>query len=179
MNTIGDVTSQDEEADMSARSRMVIYEAQVKMFFDYPFGAGHRGTAALSPKYMDSRWLAASADGSEAERSSHNTFMTTLVEQGIPGGLMFSGLILWLLGAIWRLRGWNRALDDPELTTLAAAILGSIAVVLVAGMATDYLMAEVQFWMFSAAICAIQLRQALVAPAPHRALPAVLVPRRA
>ena len=181
MQTIGDVTSQDEDADMSARSRVVIYDAQVQMFLDYPLGSGHRGTAALSPRYMDHRWLSASKDGddSNAARSSHNTFMTTLVEQGVPGAAMFIALVLWLAVASWRVRSWNGPRDDPELTTLAASICGALVVVFVAGIATDFLLAEVQFWMFAAAVCAIQMRQALVSPATQPAPSAALAHGRA
>jgi hypothetical protein len=73
--------------DGSAENRMVLLEAQMRMAAGYPHGAGHRGTAALSPQYLDREWLTFGTDDSEEEaaRSSHNTFMTVLVEQGIPG----------------------------------------------------------------------------------------------
>ena len=180
MNTIGDVTSQDEDADMSARSRVVIYEAQVRMFLAYPMGSGHRGTAALSASYMDRKWLTTGKDGdaSNAARSSHNTFMTTLVEQGIPGALMFISLALWTLVVIIRIRRWNSPTDDPELTTLAASVCGAIVVVLVAGVATDFLMAEVQFWLYAVLVCLLQQRQARAAPAVDASrLPALAVRR--
>src|SRR5947207_5628510 len=95
--------------------------------------------------------------------------MTALVEQGIPGGALFFSAVLWLVLVIWRLRKWNSPKDDPDLTTMAAAIAGCLTSVMVAGLATDYLLAEVQFWMFAALVCAIQLRQGLVAPVPRPA----------
>lgn len=160
MFTIGDVAETSEEADASARSRVVIYEAQVRMALDYPMGAGHRGTATLSPYYLDERWLTTQGEGqgAVAQRSSHNTFMTTLVEQGFPGAMLFIALIVWWLGAILRLRRLvGSIVVDPDVVTLGGAIAGGLMVVLVAGSATDYLLAEVQFWLFAALVSALQL----------------------
>jgi hypothetical protein len=177
MFTIGDVTSQDEDAERSARSRMVIYEAQVRMAQDYPMGAGHRGTATLSPRYLDPEWLVRGGAEPDAERSSHNTFMTTLVEQGIPGALMFSILVLWVLGRIPRLRRLQREGADPGLITLGAAMCAALAVVIVAGSATDYLLAEVQFWMYAGLVSMLQMCARDKAPAT--AVRAATVPHSA
>jgi len=160
MFTIGDVVELSDDADASARSRRVIYEAQVHMALDYPMGAGHRGTAVLSPQYLERRWLTTlgTNDETQAARSSHNTFMTTLVEQGILGAMLFVALLLWLVMAILRLRrmaAWREA--DPAVVTMGGAIAGGLMVVVVAGTATDYLLAEVQFWLFAALVSALQL----------------------
>jgi len=42
-------------------------------------------------------------------------------------------------------------------TTMAGSIAGALVVVIAAGMATDYLLAEVQFWLFASLVSAIQL----------------------
>jgi O-antigen ligase len=163
MFTIGDVAEQSEDADASARSRLIIYKAQVSMFFDYPMGSGHRGTAVLSTKYLDRRWLTTqgSSDEYSAARSSHNTFMSTLVEQGVVGALLFVSLVIWLIAAILRLRRLNSRVGvDPDVITLGAAVAGTLMVVIAAGSATDYLLAEVQFWMFAALVSALQLGEA-------------------
>jgi O-antigen ligase len=159
MFTIGDVTSTSEDADASARSRLAIYEAQLRMSADYPFGAGYRGTVVLSRTYLDRRWFARNngLDDPSAARSSHNTVMTTLVEQGWPGFVMFTFLLGWIALAILRVRRMNARGVDPDVITLAAACCAGLAVVMVAGLATDYLMAEVQFWLFGALASALQL----------------------
>lgn len=160
MFTIGDVVQTSEDADASARSRVVIYEAQLRMAMDYPMGAGHRGTATLSPQYLDRRWLttAGGTDGASAARSSHNTFMTTLVEQGFFGAILYVALICWVLSAIIQVRRFsNKANVDPELGTLGGSIAAALTVVTVAGLATDFLLAEVQFWLFAALVSALQL----------------------
>jgi hypothetical protein len=151
MFTIQDVSSQDEDADTSARSRVVIAKAQLEMFLDHPMGSGWRGTAALSPQYMEQRWLTGDAD--TAERASHNTYLTALAEQGIPGALLYSTLVIWVFVAIVRVRRMNRRKGhDPTLVTLGAALCGALMVVLVAGTTADYLTKEVQFWLYAALV---------------------------
>lgn len=157
MFTIGDVTSQDEDADKSARSRVAIFEAQLHMARDYPMGVGHRGTPALSTRYLDRQWLTGGGADPDAERSSHNTFMTAFVEQGPPGALMYLALIFWIGVAMLRIRRWDLARVDPVLATLGATVGGALVVVLVAGWAADYLLAEVQFWMYAALVSVLQL----------------------
>jgi len=162
MFTISDVTQQDnEDADMSARSRMVIYEAQVRMAADYPMGVGFRGTVVLSPQYLDTKWLTR-LDGSSdaAGRSSHNTFMTTLVEQGVLGALMYIALVLWTLKSVLKIRRLSQQGLDPMLATLGGALCGAVLVVIVAGSATDYLMAEVQFWLYAGLVSMFLLADA-------------------
>jgi O-antigen ligase len=75
--------------------------------------------------------------------------MTTLVEQGIPGMALFVWLSLWTLLAILRMRRLDAHHGDPNLTTLAGAIGGALAVIFVAGNTADFLLAEVQFWLFA------------------------------
>jgi hypothetical protein len=149
MWTIQDVTSESEEADSSVRGRVVLLQAQLQMFLDHPMGTGHRGTDALSARYLDARWLTGRRSGEEGARSSHNTFMTALVEQGIPGAALFVWLTLWTLLALLRLRGLEVQNGDPNLMTLTGAIGGALAAIFVAGNATDFLLAEVQFWLFA------------------------------
>jgi O-antigen ligase len=159
MFSIQDVTSTDDAADMSARSRVEIVKAQIQMFLDYPMGTGHRGTAALSTQYLDRKWLTTDRGGDEstAARSSHNTFMTTLVEQGVPGAIMFICLTVWSMAAALRLRRLSQLHEDPQLVTLGAAVCGALAAVWVAGNTADYLMAEVQFWLFAGLVTVFQL----------------------
>ncbi|MDH3314182.1 MAG: O-antigen ligase family protein [Gammaproteobacteria bacterium] len=144
MSTIENVTS-ETEADTSAEGRFVLLEAQVQMFVDYPMGTGHRGTELLSRHYLDKKWLSWSGHGA---RASHNTFMTTLVEQGIPGAVLFVWLTLWTLLAMLRLRRLEVHLG-ANLTTLAVAIVSALAAIFVAGNTADFLLAEVQFWLFA------------------------------
>ncbi len=157
MFTISEVTT--EEADSSAQNRVELAKAQLLMFLDHPIGIGHRGTAALSRDYLDEKWLSIDLARryEPAERSSHNTFLTALVEQGVFGAMLFLALVLWIGGATWRVRRWQASAADPELVTLGATICAALAVVFVAGNTADYLLAEVQFWLLAALVSVRQL----------------------
>lgn len=160
MLSIKTAVTEEEERDSSAESRFVLYEAQLRMFVDHPWGAGYRGTAALSPLYLDEVWLTKSTmpDGRVImARSSHNTYLTILVEQGPVGALIFGALLIWFAKSALAVRRSSKRVADARVCTYAAATCAAFTVVLVAGIATDYLAAEVQFWMLAALTCALQL----------------------
>lgn len=166
MVTMGDFARQDAEAELSARSRTAIIEAQVEMAKDYPMGVGHRGTVPLSPRYLDKRWLDKGGADPDAGRASHNTFMTTLVEQGVAGALLFVTLVLWVLRSVLRLRRLGRSPGvDPELVSLGAGACGGVVTVLVAGVATDYLLSEIQFWLLACVVGVFEIARQAQAPA--------------
>ncbi len=178
MFTIEDVTSKSEDADTSAQSRLVIAEAQLRMFLDYPMGTGWRGTAVLSPRYMDRKWLTKSGGAEVAERSSHNTYLTALVEQGLPGAMIYLCIVLWNIGAAFRIRHLGRADVDGELVTLGAGLCAALAGVLTAGITADYLTKEVQFWLYAGLTSVFWLARAQTqsgrAPAISGASPSLL-----
>lgn len=164
MFTIGDVATKGEEAERSARSRVVIIDAQWRMAADHPMGAGHRGTATLSTTYLDREWLTGAGQDPDAVRSSHNTFMTALVEQGVFGALVYLMIVVWILGAMLRLRRQRQHPQFAELVTLAAGCCACLAVVYVAGQTADYLLAEVQFWMFAALTASLRMIEGRTEP---------------
>lgn len=143
----------EDQADMdnSALSRIVMFEAQIKMATSHPFGTGHRGTAVLSPLYLDERFLVKDPDHPElpGERSSHNTFMTALVEQGIPGALLFSAIWAWCIAEVVRAKRLRSLRDVPEDMALLAGVAGALMVVFVAGIFVDYFKAEVEVWLLA------------------------------
>lgn len=157
MLTISQVTT--EEADMSAQSRVELAKSQLQMFLDHPIGVGHRGTPALSRDYLDDRWLSIDLRRrlDPAQRSSHNTFLTALVEQGVFGAMLYLALVLWIVGATWRARRWRGSPADPELATFGATVCAALAVVIVAGNTADYLLVEVQFWLLAMLVSVRQL----------------------
>ena len=146
--------AQDDTADMdnSALSRIVMFEAQLRMARSHPLGTGHRGTAVLSPAYLDERFLLKDPDHPDlpGQRSSHNTFMTALVEQGIPGLLMFTAIWVWCIVEVVRVRRLRAIRDNSEDAAMLAGVAGALMVVFVAGMFVDYFKAEVQIWLLAA-----------------------------
>jgi hypothetical protein len=166
MFTIKSAVEQNEAIDGSAQGRLLLIEAQAKMAARYPHGTGLRGTASLSREYLDVRWLSGRREG--GARSSHNTFMSALVEQGIVGGLIYLWLFAWGVMVVGRLKTLQRQGVGMELTAPAVACCAAITVVWTAGQFTDYLMVEVQFWLF--ALLAASLEQTRLAKTRSRAV---------
>ncbi len=169
LGTISAPVQQTEEVDLSTQTRLVLAEAQLQMALDHPFGAGHRGTAILSPRYLDEKYMAKTEWGEAlGTRSSHNTFLSVLVEQGMPGALIYLLLLLTVYRQVRQLKTLD-PLGLPEaIGTYRAAVAGCITAVLVGGLFTDFLKAEVFVWCLG-------LLAALYQLAPH-ALPAAAPP---
>jgi O-antigen ligase len=163
MDTITAAVDDTRQLDTSAESRFVVVEAQWRMAKEYPFGAGHRGTEALSTQYIDEKYLAR-VPGAERTRSSHNTFMTTLVEQGIPGALMFVWMLWWCVRTVRRVKRDPKSQWGVQQRSQLATIAAGLTIVFVAGMFVDYLKAEVQIWLF-ALLATLQV-SAMQSPAP-------------
>ncbi|MDP2322849.1 MAG: O-antigen ligase family protein, partial [Gammaproteobacteria bacterium] len=158
LGTISAPVQHAEEADTSTQTRLALVNAQLRMTLDYPFGSGHRGTAVLSPLYLGEEHMAKTESGEAlGTRSSHNTLLSILVEQGIIGALLF----LCLLVSVYRQLRRLRKLDDTGLPdalgTYRTAIAGCLACILVAGMFTDYLKAEVFIWFIGLLAALVEL----------------------
>jgi O-Antigen ligase len=171
--TLRGAVEHDGAIDGSAENRVVLIDAQWQMAAKYPHGAGHRGTVALSPQYLGREWLTTRPGESEdqAGRSSHNTFLTVLVEQGLPGMLIYCALFLW--GALTIARLWVlRRRVPPEVSAPAVACAAAMAVVFTAGQFTDYLLAEVQIWLLALLAAGMQhLTQAAAHDARDQPMP--------
>lgn len=174
MNTITAVTDETVEIDRSAEIRLNLFKAQWQMFLDYPLGSGHRGTAELSPRYLNAEDLTVTitSDGASSARASHNTFFTVLAEQGVPGVLLFVSVCLWIQRRLRQLRTvlLEGAAEAPGRPMLLATVGGTLAVALVAGLFTDYFKTEVFIWglIMLGALDALALstRRPADAPAP-------------
>jgi Lipid A core - O-antigen ligase and related enzymes len=166
VETITAVTQEDAEVDRSAESRVVLFKAQMQMAKRYPFGTGHRGTAVLSTQYLDPIYLSSKrVDGRMVygQRSSHNTFMSALVEQGVIGAFLFLSMWWWVLRSLMRLK--RTYASDKEQTdrqvqiaVIAAAVGGALAAVFVAGQFVDYLKAEVTVWCTILLACLLSFK---------------------
>jgi O-antigen ligase len=183
METITAAVDDSQELDTSAESRFVVLEAQVKMAQAYPLGSGHRGTEVLSTQYIDEKYLA-KTPGTERARSSHNTFMTTLVEQGIPGAVMFLWMVAWCVRSVRRLKRHESPSWGTQERSELAFVAAGLTIVLIAGLFVDYLKAEVAIWLLAllavlqslagqktSAAAATQQSQSLAASPDKRPLP--------
>ena len=149
IDTLRAVTNEEQQMDRSAESRFVIIAAQFRMLKDYPLGTGHKGTAELSPSYIEERYLTFSRANPEAgkARSSHNTYMSVIVDHGVVGILLLLLILAWIYFTIRRAR--RRFRHTPRNALLLVAVTGSLAVVGFAGVFAPYMKAEVQFWMIA------------------------------
>lgn len=140
------VTESGQTYNASGSGRKETFLAQWEMFKANPLGHGHRGTAALSPLYLDDAFLTGPVG--ERARSSHNTFMTALVEHGVLGATIYAFMVLWVytrlkrLVPVYRNRRDLRALMIPTL----AAVLGGITV---GDLFVDYFKYEPRLWFIS------------------------------
>lgn len=142
MASIKDAAQQNEQADTSAISRIYIAKSQLRMAADYPFGLGHKGTEAMSRKYIAPEYW--SSDGG---RSSHNTFLSTLVDQGFIGFFLWCALNWKIFQKCRGVARWAKRENDDQLAWLVATALGILSVVWVGGIFAPFLKAEVFFWM--------------------------------
>jgi O-antigen ligase len=158
MGTITTAVENPDEMDTSAESRLAIAAAQWRMTLRYPFGSGHRGTAALSLQYIEDKYLSRTADSTEGlARSSHNTFMTALSEQGFIGAFMFVVMLYWCVKTTRSLRRYTRTSEETRFIGDVAAIAAALMAIFIAGMFVDYLKAEVQIWMMGLLAAAVTM----------------------
>ncbi|MEL7186306.1 MAG: O-antigen ligase family protein, partial [Pseudomonadota bacterium] len=140
--------------------RLVLMGAQFEMSKAYPLGCGHRCTAVLSPNYLDDAYLTVSPSGVKA-RASHNTFMTMLVEQGIPGAIFYFMLLLWMARTCLRLR---RPMRDREglIPQTYAAVVAVLAAITVGDLFVDYLKFEARLWFISILMVLVRMNAEMV-----------------
>ncbi|MCC6710485.1 MAG: O-antigen ligase family protein [Gammaproteobacteria bacterium] len=174
-------TSHDEtKIDHSAESRLVLARAQLQMFLEHPMGLGFDTTSYLSRNYLAVEWLTAMPGvdvATHGVRGSHNTVLTVLVDQGVPGiTLLFIGLVS-VAGTMMRLKRLPANGPNATLALMNAAICGSLVVVAVSGLFTNYLKAEVQLWLIALLVASSEMvRLADRAPALESQRPAELEP---
>lgn len=162
MDTIIESAASEDAVDRSSETRLQLLAAQWQMFLDYPAGSGHRGTAFLSPRYLSDEYLSQSRSNSDGyrARSSHNTFMTALSEQGVPGVIMYVGLLLWIFRMCRRVKLHAAEQGARDLQLFVVAIGGSLVSVTVAGLFTDYFKTEIFVWcVVTLAVLAQLLRE--------------------
>ncbi len=171
MGTIKAGTEDSSQRDHSAESRLVIIEAQWQMFKSHPFGLGFDTTSYLSRGYLDTQWLTVRRGMDKAThgaRASHNTIMSILVDQGLPGILLALAAIASIVRMTFAFNRMPLRADNRELPLLRASICASLTAIFVSGMFTNYLKAEVQLWMIALLIAGLQIARQTSSLEAHR-----------
>lgn len=157
--------------------RLDLMRAQLSMFSTHPAGCGHRCTVTLSPKYLPEEQLTSSSEDGPKGRASHSTPMSLLVEQGVPGMLLYVSLLTWVLVVgIQTKRACDRA--GGELPAIATGVLACLAAIFVGDFFVDYLKFETRLWFITVltVLLAVARRkhQAAASPAAVRELASAL-----
>lgn len=145
MQTMRASVSETSEWDNSAKIRVEVAKAQLRMFAEHPLGVGHQGTAILSRDYLDEQLLA----GDSGDRASHNTLLSILVDQGLVGILIFSMMALSIMRMLRQIKRVERVGLPGHFGFYLAMLGGSIVVIYAAGMFAQYLKAEIQIWVLA------------------------------
>lgn len=154
MTTIGAAAESYDEADESAQNRMVAFKAQFQMTKSWPHGSGHRGTAVLSPQYMEAKWLSKSEN---PQRASHNTLMTAWVEQGLPGLFFYLAFFLFIVRTLFRRRTVRKSEEAAPWNVVFAALGAGLTVMYIAGQFVDVAKAEIYIWLIAAMASSVEL----------------------
>ena len=138
--------------------RLDIVKGQLQMFELHPFGCGAMCTNILSPQFIPSQYLVG------GQRSSHNTFMSMLVNHGVPGGILYLLLLVWIYRTLRRAARYSAASSgDTEGERFAAVILPALAAVMVAIVVGDlfveYPKLEARVWFVALLISYVHLRE--------------------
>ncbi len=153
MNTLKAVGEQVEGVDTGS-SRLVIAKAQLDMFKSHPFGCGHRCTAVLSPQYLDDKYLTGTKDN--RGRSSHNTVLSLLVEQGIFGIAFYLMYFYWMSAMAIKLLKSSKN-KTGLIGNITPGLVGMIAAIMIGDMFVDYLKSEIRIWLASLLIVCLHL----------------------
>lgn len=153
MGSLKHAGEQVEDVD-TGTSRLVLMEAQLKMFAAHPLGCGHRCTALLSTAYLDDIWLSGPEDN--RGRSSHSTVLTMLVEHGIVGLVLYALYVVWAWRAMRRLWRQFRG-QEGFIPIIIPGIAASLAAVTIGDLFVDYLKMEVRLWLIALAMVLVRM----------------------
>jgi O-antigen ligase len=135
----------------TGHARLEVARAQLRIFQEHPFGCGHGCTDVLSPQFLPPEYLSLSG-----RRSSHNTFMTMLVDHGIPGAVLYIALLAWIYKKLKALAPEARSMKGFP-ATFFAAIAGVMVAITIADIFSQFPLFEARVWFVSLLIAYAQL----------------------
>lgn len=139
----------------TGEDRLAIVNVQWRLFFMHPLGCGATCTTVLSKNFLDKKYLAQGANGT-MERASHNTYMTMLVDHGVPGIVFYLGTIAWIARKSFRL--WRSYRTQTGFIPAAfPAIAGCFAAMAVGDMFVTYAKYEIRIWLLATVMALVSL----------------------
>ncbi|NIA11338.1 MAG: polymerase [Nitrospiraceae bacterium] len=140
------ITRSKEERDVSAASRLQLWQAGARIFADHPFGIGignwYQSIGYYIPEY-------------EA-RDSHNTYVKCAVETGVQGILVYLLFIFTAFLQLWRVRKLSATMprsvgDDLVLCSFGLTI--SLAVILTCALTITMIYTEIIWILLMLPVC--------------------------
>lgn len=130
-----------EERDNSAASRLVFWEAGLRMLWDHPLGAGG---GAFKYHYATDYLRQAGSD--EAARSLHNGYLTDATDWGVQGLALKLTFFAVALLAAFRTSERNRRAGHHEDALIGLSLIAGNVAFLVCCVFGSYLSNEWAFW---------------------------------
>jgi hypothetical protein len=125
-------------------ARRNLLRVQGIIFLRHPLGCGHRCTDLLAVSYLDQKDL----NEQSGKRSSHNTFMSMLVDFGIVGASVYLFFLWWVYRQLSRMK--KRALELPQLLQmLLPGITGAYAALTVSDQFIPNVRYELRYWLLT------------------------------
>lgn len=150
VHTIENVGAEVQGVD-TGHARLEVAAAQWRIFQQHPFGCGHACTEVLSPQFVPSEYLALSG-----RRASHNTFLTMLVDHGIPGAALYIALLVWTYRKLKALAPQAQSMSGfPAIAFPAVA--GVMVAITIADLFSQFPLLEVRVWFVSLVIAYAEL----------------------
>ncbi|HXI03607.1 MAG TPA: O-antigen ligase family protein, partial [Candidatus Saccharimonadales bacterium] len=148
--------------DPSMQERIIVWTVAVKMMADYPLGVGYGVFPFHVVEYSNVLWY----------KASHNIYLKTGAESGIPALLA----LLYLIVALFRdaVRVYRKETDPAARALGIGAAAYLLALAMGAMMIDIFFQVEVngQFWMLMAMVCRVPSLAAEKAEEPQPAVPA-------
>lgn len=135
----------------TGHARLEVAKAQLQIFHEHPFGCGHACTEVLSPQFVPSDYLSLSG-----RRASHNTFLTMLVDHGIPGAALYIALLAWTYRKLKALAPQARSMTGFP-SAFFPAVAGVMVAITIADIFSQFPLLEVRVWFVSLLIAYGQL----------------------
>ncbi len=145
----------------TGHARVEVAKAQWQIFQEHPFGCGHACTEVLSPHFVPQEYLARSG-----VRASHNTFMTMLVDHGVPGATLYIALLLWTYKQLKNLAPQARSMSGLP-ATFFPAVAGVMVAITIGDIFSQFPVLEVRVWFVSLLLAYGQLLRVHAASAPE------------
>ena len=154
---------QDIEGVDTGGGRLEIIQAQWKISKSHPMGCGHMCTTTLSNRYLEDRFLFGGG------RASHNTFMTMLVDHGVPGAIFYTSWVMWTVA--WTLRLRRRVAGQGRfLAALLPAVAAALGAIIIGDLFVQYPKLEVRFWLIGIMLVMIRMTDATTSEASGQRL---------